>query len=498
MSHEHNSPKQEASTENTSALSESAFDGGETGQFMSAPLFQLKAGTADDPPVQRKGSSGGLGDDIVNGFAATSGHDLSDVNVHRNSSKPSEVGALAYAQGNDIHLGPGQDQHLPHEAAHIVQQREGRVKPTTEVNGMAVNDNQGLESEADRMGEQAMQMKSTGGAAQFKSAGLGMRNSMRGTMQAKMSPIQMQVDSHFGEWHDDKFELSKAGDFRQVEMNLRFKPKMTVDAELIGLTQTATSIRNGSPYNISGNQDRSISAKDAIEVDPTTKETDEGAHIDQSDQNRNPMYAVGEAPNADTNLGDTLPDPDVTQSNNSGRHGFRYNDPSGGSAEQDALLNDRPILAAASHDSGQIFETTAVAIKGNQEGTYYGSVQWGWRTDSAGDFTQIPFEVVSEGVPSSTFMESAEIWNNGTTRDGADTLDLPLVDVKVTTAPITQVLPPDFAGPALQIPAGTRVQVINAGAEGGIGVLRVVDGQYVDATIDVSAADMANLRDERA
>ena len=29
--------------------------------------------------------------------------------------------ALAYAQGSDIHLAPGQEQHLPHEAWHVVQ-----------------------------------------------------------------------------------------------------------------------------------------------------------------------------------------------------------------------------------------------------------------------------------------------------------------------------------------------------------------------------------------
>lgn len=185
MSHEHNQPKHQASPESTHALSSSGFDGGETGQFMAAPPFQLKAGTAGDPPVQRKGSAGGLGGDLVNGFAASTGHDLSDVNVHRNSSKPSEVGALAYAQGNDIHLGPGQDKHLPHEAAHIVQQREGRVKPTTEVNGMAVNDNQGLESEADRMGESAVQCKMAGdGGSSLQNSG-----SSVGVVQRVRQPI---------------------------------------------------------------------------------------------------------------------------------------------------------------------------------------------------------------------------------------------------------------------------------------------------------------------
>jgi hypothetical protein len=55
--------------------------------------------------------------------------DLSDVRVHRNSSKPAQLNALPYAQGNDIHLGPGQEQHLPHEAWHVVQLRQASCRP---------------------------------------------------------------------------------------------------------------------------------------------------------------------------------------------------------------------------------------------------------------------------------------------------------------------------------------------------------------------------------
>lgn len=86
-----------------------------------------------------------------------SGVDLSDVRVHRNSSKPDRMNALAYTQGRDIHLGPGQEQHLPHEAWHAVQQKQGRVAPTARSRGGAVFSNQvGLESEADHMGSKAM------------------------------------------------------------------------------------------------------------------------------------------------------------------------------------------------------------------------------------------------------------------------------------------------------------------------------------------------------
>jgi hypothetical protein len=77
--------------------------------------------------------------------------------VHYNSSQPAQLNALAYAQGSDIHLGPGQEQHLPHEAWHVVQQAQGRVRPTMQMReGVPVNDDAGLEREADVMGERAV------------------------------------------------------------------------------------------------------------------------------------------------------------------------------------------------------------------------------------------------------------------------------------------------------------------------------------------------------
>jgi hypothetical protein len=70
------------------------------------------------------------------------------------------VQALAYTQGTDIHVAPGQEKCLPREAWHVAQQMAGRVSPTTNINGMPVNDNAALEHEADVMGEKAVQCKS--------------------------------------------------------------------------------------------------------------------------------------------------------------------------------------------------------------------------------------------------------------------------------------------------------------------------------------------------
>ena len=119
-----------------------------------APL-QARAGNA--PNAGPAANSGGLPGQLKSGIETLSGVDMSDVQVHTNSGKPAAIDALAYAQGNQIHLGPGQEHHLPHEAWHVVQQAQDRVRPTMQMKtGVPVNDDASLEQEADRMGAQAV------------------------------------------------------------------------------------------------------------------------------------------------------------------------------------------------------------------------------------------------------------------------------------------------------------------------------------------------------
>ena len=92
--------------------------------------------------IQRKENNTGLPDKLKSGIENLSGISMDDVKVHRNSDKPAQLNAHAYAQGNEIHLGSGQEKHLPHEAWHVVQQKQNRVKPTTELpSGEKINDN---------------------------------------------------------------------------------------------------------------------------------------------------------------------------------------------------------------------------------------------------------------------------------------------------------------------------------------------------------------------
>lgn len=102
----------------------------------------------------------GLPDNLKSGIEQLSGLNMDDVKVHYNSDKPAQVQAHAFAQGTDIHLAPGQEKHLPHEAWHVVQQKQGRVMPTKQMKtAIGLNDNNGLEREADIMGALALHFK---------------------------------------------------------------------------------------------------------------------------------------------------------------------------------------------------------------------------------------------------------------------------------------------------------------------------------------------------
>jgi Domain of unknown function (DUF4157) len=112
----------------------------------------------NDRPVQRQTNRTGLPNRLKNGIERLSGHDMSHVNVNYNSAKPAQLQAAAYTKGSDIHVARGQQKHLAHEAWHVVQQMENRVKPTMQFGGERINDNKGLEKEADVMGAKAMRV----------------------------------------------------------------------------------------------------------------------------------------------------------------------------------------------------------------------------------------------------------------------------------------------------------------------------------------------------
>ena len=124
------------------------------------PIIQLKASSdlhpneksKYDQPLGKKG----LPDRLKSNMESLSRINLDNVSVQYNSNEPGQLKAEAFAQNNNIHVAPGKEHHLAHEAWHIVQQKQGRVKSTGKMLGIQVNDENSLENEADLMGHRAL------------------------------------------------------------------------------------------------------------------------------------------------------------------------------------------------------------------------------------------------------------------------------------------------------------------------------------------------------
>ncbi|HEY7392434.1 MAG TPA: DUF4157 domain-containing protein [Bryobacteraceae bacterium] len=129
----------------------------------------------------RLGLADGVGQalpDVVRGKMETAfGTDFSSVRVHV-GPQPDRIGAHAFTIGNDIYFASGRYQPdslqglrlLGHELAHVVQQRQGRVRAPNA--GIAVMQDAALEAEAIRFGERAIaQTKAAASTLQPKPAG---------------------------------------------------------------------------------------------------------------------------------------------------------------------------------------------------------------------------------------------------------------------------------------------------------------------------------------
>jgi hypothetical protein len=166
----------------------------------ATPANAIQRQTEEEEPLQGKFETAprtenrtGLPDELKAGIENLSSMAMDDVRVHYNSSKPAQVEALAYTQGTEIHVAPGQEQHLPHEAWHVVQQEQGRVKPTLQMKGVEINDDARLEREADVMGARAATMTAVGSKLDIQRAPL-MKTESKATDD---DPIQRKVGFEF-------------------------------------------------------------------------------------------------------------------------------------------------------------------------------------------------------------------------------------------------------------------------------------------------------------
>src|SRR4051794_6153305 len=160
-------------------------------------LVQMKYGDPDastrepaaaPPSATAAGSGSPLPDPVRGKMERAFNTDFSSVRV-RESAEASNLGASAFARGAELFFAPGQydptsqrgQSLIGHELAHVVQQSEGRVAPTIQAKGLAINDDAGLEAEADDLGARAARgeiVRSGGGSvdgrpapAQLKASG---------------------------------------------------------------------------------------------------------------------------------------------------------------------------------------------------------------------------------------------------------------------------------------------------------------------------------------
>ncbi len=127
-----------------------------------APMQAKRGGAAAASTPASGGPGSPLPDRLRAQMESSMGTDFSSVRVHE-GPRASSIGALAYTQNTDIHFAPGQydpasqggQELIGHELAHVVQQAQGRVAPTAQAKGAAINNEPALEREADEVGTKA-------------------------------------------------------------------------------------------------------------------------------------------------------------------------------------------------------------------------------------------------------------------------------------------------------------------------------------------------------
>ncbi|MFN7872906.1 MAG: DUF4157 domain-containing protein [Cyanobacteriota bacterium] len=383
------------------------------GKFATAQLQpQLQLQLQQAPRTNNTG----LPDQLKSGIESLSGLSMDHVRVHYNSSQPAQLNALAYAQGSDIHLAPGQERHLPHEAWHMVQQAQGRVRPTLQAYGAAVNDTPALEAEADAMGSKALHAgmsEEQGGTAQVS------RLSMDGLLAYGATVQREKVQTLGGCFEADPYNLTmhnpKEGGKKGIgcHIKLYFRANDTVDCRKIGLTQTTT------PTVKKPNSKRETYAaergKPRAMTEPVEGEAiDQARYLDRTDSHTHPVFG---AENPSNNPG-LIPESFYSREDQLGAHGL---DEFGRVTEdQPAALLDEPGRDWSDGWSViQSFETTALCLSGPMMGDYLGSVEWGYRYGPGDSGKILPLKKISDGLPSLRFTEAVRAWNRAQIQVGS-------------------------------------------------------------------------------
>lgn len=418
----------------------------------------------------------GLPDGLKAGIEALSGVSLDGASVHYNSSRPAQLRAYAYAQGREIHVAPGQEHQLPHEAWHLVQQAQGRVAATQRLPaGIVANDDAGLEREADLMGARAQQHAGASQAHAGPATGLSDRPG---------APVQRaKVPVWGGVFEDQLYRADQGVDSVGASMLLFFRPKAALgqEGDTVSLVQTVkdtTQLEAPDGSDVTPKAKTSLLHERKLTEGPDVSAQEAGTGIDQEVLSEPEKGADQKVVNRDPRYSERRMDPNEP---------LRLKADSGGGSprstvrgEKDwpnpAALSDQPAQNVRNKDPNSlgkaVYKLTGsmrfeVAALHNQSNSYVGSVSWGWKAGADNQVELDPAVItkVDDGNASPTLMKAAKLWNDWKITDpqggqDVDTMPLPTEGVsraveKANVAPwaietISQGYLRVFAPPELQ------------------------------------------------
>lgn len=259
-----------------------------------------------------------------------------------------------------------------------------------------------------------------------------------GTVQRDVIQRVPTVTTNGGTWTANVYQTVDDG----AEIELEFAPNDTVNAKKIGLIQTSLKIEKGKNYDVSARSDYEAGKWQPDAQKRKAQRSDGTRHIDRHILKNNPIYGAD-----DLKQGESLSKTKKGKLNYGGdsmkkgtyqnyQLGYRYKTLSGlKTNKRSAKLYDMPQLPGASsalaknpaEKSEMTFETAAVAIDGAQSGTYYGSVEWGWKLEDSGRGVElIAFSKKSDGNPTQEFQNTATNWNAGEFDTGFANPQIPL------------------------------------------------------------------------
>ena len=238
-------------------------------RFAQLKSLANKNTTPKQPVSQLSKDSHSLPDNVKQGVESLSGISMDDVKVHYNSAKPAQLNAHAYAQGTDIHIASGQEKHLPHEAWHVVQQKQGRVQPTTMMKAkVPINDDQGLEKEADVMGARALQMKPFS-LSDYKT---GKSVQRKGVVQ-KVGKAEAQWNAHTNLEESEEREAT-SGDKEVLKDAERARPSDLNEAKISDLSLVKLK------FNFAGSKEHKWDRGKGTSIDsPSPEGYEKGEHV---------------------------------------------------------------------------------------------------------------------------------------------------------------------------------------------------------------------------